>query len=704
MAYIYTLNITLYMYLSLYYNNIYYTPVNTNMNRNMTTNQKRIHLNLQQKAEVVKFYKEENGQPSSAIKKFAHFNLKHGAAKNLYKSKSQWDEILSLGGSKHATKTSRIKKTTNFPVLEKIILKYTSALREGGTPLTFKGIQSIALLAGTNLYNVGHDELKAKEKEDLRTFTASNGFVSNFIVRNGLDSFLLHGKDGSCPNSEEVQAEMSAIRLALEDFEACHIFNVDETGLFFRCLPRRSYIHRHENKRNIRGTAQMNAKDRITAICCTNAVGDKVPIVCIGKAKNPRIFRTCVAGLPCVYFSQAKAWSTSKIFRSWYTQVFLPYIRTNYPGIKVVLLMDNCGSHGQNLFEDPFNQVKVLCLPKNTTSRYQPMDAGIIATFKTNYRYGLLYEIMKWISVDIGENAIFPCLVRRPMPKQGYRGIQDGKPPNILEALTLMVAAWDKVTPRTVVRCWLKTTVLPAKHADPLLALHGKHAAATSLPNALAEEIVNVVQNASAVNVHASEKNMLLDMQNIFKDADSTAKAFNDYVAVDDDPDIALVLENEILDAVDVRNISSMDLEVADTSEKKLPPEKISASNYHEMMKLFDSMINLGKNDSALTCKLRSLKQSVQGEHKPKQVQQRLSVMWQQQSPLSASLQSSLLPPSTTTTITTTTTIINSAAADDDDDEGLVLDQRSVSIFEPRRGGRKRRRPNTDGDEGYVFS
>tara|TARA_A100001015_G_C14777975_1_gene627986 strand:+ start:225 stop:422 length:198 start_codon:yes stop_codon:yes gene_type:complete len=31
----------------------------------------------------------------------------------------------------------------------------------------------------------------------------------------------------------------------------------------------------------------MKAKDRLTAICCTNAVGDKVPIVCIGKSKNP---------------------------------------------------------------------------------------------------------------------------------------------------------------------------------------------------------------------------------------------------------------------------------------------------------------------------------------------------------------------------------------------------------------------------------
>ena len=82
--------------------------------------------------------------------------------------------------------------------------------------------------------------------------------------------------------------------------------------------------------------------------------------------------------------------------------------------------MDNCGSHEQDLFNDPFGQVKVLFLPQNTTSRFQPMDAGIISNFKTNYRYGLLYEVMKWISVGIGEDAVFPRLEWRPMPKQGY--------------------------------------------------------------------------------------------------------------------------------------------------------------------------------------------------------------------------------------------------------------------------------------------
>ena len=76
---------------------------------------------------------------------------------------------------------------------------------------------------------------------------------------------------------------MTAIRTELENYDAAHIFNVDETGLYFRMLPRRTYIHRHTNKSSIHGTAQMSAKDRLTAIVCTNAVGDKLPILSFSK-------------------------------------------------------------------------------------------------------------------------------------------------------------------------------------------------------------------------------------------------------------------------------------------------------------------------------------------------------------------------------------------------------------------------------------
>ena len=73
-------------------------------------------------------------------------------------------------------------------------------------------------------------------------------------------------------------------RDTLENYDAAHIFNVDETGLFFACYLEKRIFTGTLTKRAIRVTAQMSAKDRLTAIVCTNAVGDKVPIVCIGKA------------------------------------------------------------------------------------------------------------------------------------------------------------------------------------------------------------------------------------------------------------------------------------------------------------------------------------------------------------------------------------------------------------------------------------
>jgi hypothetical protein len=40
--------------------------------------------------------------------------------------------------------------------------------------------------------------------------------------------------------------------------------------------------------------------------------------------------------------------------------------------------------------KDPQGQVKVVFLPPNVTSVYQPMDAGVIAMVKKKYRYRLL--------------------------------------------------------------------------------------------------------------------------------------------------------------------------------------------------------------------------------------------------------------------------------------------------------------------------
>jgi hypothetical protein len=54
------------------------------------------------------------------------------------------------------------------------------------------------------------------------------------------------------------------------------------------------------------------------------------------------------------------------------------------PARKVLLILDNAGCHNLNGIE--LKNVKLKFLPPNTTSKLQPLDAGVIACFKRKYR------------------------------------------------------------------------------------------------------------------------------------------------------------------------------------------------------------------------------------------------------------------------------------------------------------------------------
>ena len=47
-----------------------------------------------------------------------------------------------------------------------------------------------------------------------------------------------------------------------------------------------------------------------------NAMGDKLPMLVIGKAKNPRCFKN-VKFLPCRYRNQRKSWMDGELFEEW---------------------------------------------------------------------------------------------------------------------------------------------------------------------------------------------------------------------------------------------------------------------------------------------------------------------------------------------------------------------------------------------------
>ena len=121
-------------------------------------------------------------------------------------------------------------------------------------------------------------------------------------------------------------------------------------------------------------------KTRITIAFTINATGtDRWKPYSIGHANKPRCFKQKTGEeLGFFYLHNKKAWMTSIFFETYLRQFNGHIGRTR--GQKVLLLIDNTPSHA---FEHlTLSYVKVCPLPPNTTSKLQPLDAGIISSFK----------------------------------------------------------------------------------------------------------------------------------------------------------------------------------------------------------------------------------------------------------------------------------------------------------------------------------
>ena len=135
------------------------------------------------------------------------------------------------------------------------------------------------------------------------------------------------------------------------------------------------------------------SKDRITALACANATGShRLPMLVIGKSKKPRCFKHVnMSAMPIVYTSQKSAWMDSTIFVEWFIETFIPSVKAhqlkNGKREKTLLLLDNAPTHPScDILNEKDEFIKVMFLPPNVTSLLQPMDQGVIETFKRYYR------------------------------------------------------------------------------------------------------------------------------------------------------------------------------------------------------------------------------------------------------------------------------------------------------------------------------
>ena len=144
----------------------------------------------------------------------------------------------------------------------------------------------------SNNFTTSGDILKQKAREiwdrlphrpdDLQP-VFSNGWLCNFKERFHIKEITRHGEAASFPAYAEV--EMAALRTIAGEYKDEDIYNIDETGLYWKMMPSRGLA-----TQSMSGIKKDRA--RISLVLCTNASGtDRFPVWIIGKAKTPVALR-----------------------------------------------------------------------------------------------------------------------------------------------------------------------------------------------------------------------------------------------------------------------------------------------------------------------------------------------------------------------------------------------------------------------------
>ncbi|GFW70897.1 tigger transposable element-derived protein 1 [Trichonephila clavipes] len=139
-----------------------------------------------------------------------------------------------------------------------------------------------------------------------------------------------------------------------------------------------------------------------------------------------------------------KAWMTRAIFTEWFNNCFVPeveaYMKEKSLDFKVLLIVDNAASHPQL----EHTNVKLVFLLPNTTSLIQPLDQGIIATFKKYYiktTYKFILNKLENESLTVKDEwkqfSIFDCLIQVASASAQIR-------------LRTLNACWKKIWPACV--------------------------------------------------------------------------------------------------------------------------------------------------------------------------------------------------------------------------------------------------------------
>ncbi|UYV61611.1 TIGD4 [Cordylochernes scorpioides] len=240
-------------------------------------------------------------------------------------------------------------KTGHFENVDEAVLQWIKIVRDKNIPISGPLIKKKALEFANRL---GETEFKA-----------SSGWLEKFRKRHGLKEkvFPVESRRMNNEITDEDNWVSSVLKRILESYHPDDIFNVDQTGLFYRYLP--------NNENHFSGSE--NYRERITVLIGANMSGIK--------------------SLEVDYRYDKKALITPDIFEEWLLNLDE---KMNSQKRKIALFVDNFPGHS-NISSKLLN-IKLIFFPPNTNSKWQPMDQGVITNLKLYYKKCILKRLI-WV-------------------------------------------------------------------------------------------------------------------------------------------------------------------------------------------------------------------------------------------------------------------------------------------------------------------
>ncbi|KAH1209676.1 CENP-B 2 [Glycine max] len=139
-------------------------------------------------------------------------------------------------------------------------------------------------ITGELILQKARDTMKLVYPHDDSNFNFSIGWLGKFKHRHGIKSFHRFGESGFV-DVQDMEQKLVSIREKIDKFPMKDVFNMDETGLFYRLQADNSLA-----TKQLEGRKQ--DKERLTVVIyCNEDSSEKIPLWIIGKYAKPHCFK-----------------------------------------------------------------------------------------------------------------------------------------------------------------------------------------------------------------------------------------------------------------------------------------------------------------------------------------------------------------------------------------------------------------------------